>query len=382
MATKLKMAKKERIQVKGKEKGEKWFLCGTHRAKQFSSVILFQFSLEAFFSSLHLPVHHLDLWHFSLWKRFLKKKHWKQERKILESGLSIDLFAEWVLHIFFGYFYRCLLFYVHFLSPFFFSSFSSLPDDSDIVDIEDDSASESKMPLSLNPSMAAKFRMEGTSPLSDLGSFSDSERLFPAGKPRIWSIVDTATSHAAAAAAAQQAHHAHIHAAHLQHQQAQHQAQQQSSANSGNSSSSSLSPSGTKSPGSSIGPISPSNPHRQALRDYASPYSKPNPASLLPNGLPPHSVASGAMPPHLAAGWPYSAAAAAAAAAAFGAAGSPGFPPLYGCPPALMNQLMGAGGHGPGGPAFPPHLMESSLNRLRNAAVAAAAAATNGNPAK
>lgn len=210
------------------------------------------------------------------------------------------------------------------------------PDDSDIVDIEDDSNPDSRQ----HNSNSQSAKREG-SPLSDVGSLSDSDlmsssRLFPlhslaagVNKPRIWSIVDTAT-------------------------------------NSG-SNNSSISP-GAKSSASSIGPISPVSANRAARLDYlTSPYPKP-----------------GSMPQ-----W-YSPAAAAAAAtfAQAQGAGSP-FSSLYSCPPALMSQLMGGNPVGAGTPPglhnLPPHLVavaaESSLNRLRSAAaVAAAAAVANQNP--
>jgi len=205
------------------------------------------------------------------------------------------------------------------------------------VDIEDDSNLDSRQ-HSGNNSSNHPVKREG-SPLSDVGSLSDSDllqnsRLYSlhphlgtgASKPRIWSIVDTAT-------------------------------------NSG-SNNSSVSP-GAKSSASSIGPISPISANRAARLDYlTSPYPKP-----------------GGMPQ-----W-YGAAAAAAAAtfAQTPGAGTP-FPSLYSCPPGLMSQLMAASPAGtpPGLHNLPPHLMavaaESSLNRLRNAAVAAAAAAANQNP--
>lgn len=214
---------------------------------------------------------------------------------------------------------------------FFFLSFLFL-DDSDIVDIEDDSNPDSRQHNSSITSNHASKR-DG-SPLSDVGSLSDSDllqsrslySLHPlatgVNKPRIWSIVDTAT-------------------------------------NSG-SNNSSLSP-GAKSSASSIGPISPVSANRAARLDYlTSPYPKPGGMSQ----------------------WYTPAAAAAAAAAAF-AQTQPGagnsFPPLYSCPPGLMSQLMAAnpGAAPPGLHNLPPHLMavESQLNRLRSAAVAAAAAA-------
>lgn len=217
------------------------------------------------------------------------------------------------------------------------------------MDIEDDSNLGQH-----HSSHPASQKRDGGSPLSDVGSLSDSDLIqngsrlhslhslatggagvggVANNKPRIWSIVDTATN--------------------------------SSNSNNNNSSSqhsASLSPGG-KSSTSSLGPISPVAMNRAAHLEYlASPYAKP-----------------GAMP-----NW-YSAA---AAAAAFAQAPTGPFPSLYSCPPALMSQLIAANnGVGPGATPLhqlPPHLVaaaaESSLNRLRSAAaVAAAAAAANQN---
>jgi len=215
--------------------------------------------------------------------------------------------------------------------------------DSDIVDIEEDSNQDGK-------------RLGASSPLSDVGSLSDSESSQPGNsstpnhhhhhhsnhhhphhtlqpnKPRIWSIVDTATSN--------------------------------------NSSSLPLMPPslatskatgstpGTPS-GGSIGGVSPTvaaiAANRAARLDYlSSPYAKPGGPWYNPGNF---SVASSA-----------------AAAAAFS--------PLYTCPPtAIMSHLAAAGSGapiGPGGVPISPHLAaaaaESSLNRLRSAAAAAGAA--------
>lgn len=119
-------------------------------------------------------------------------------------------------------------------------------DDSDIVDIEDDSDSRQ------HHSHSASHKRDG-SPLSDVGSLSDSDlmqngggRLHPlhqlasgVNKPRIWSIVDTAT-------------------------------------NSGSTTNNNSVSPGAKSSASSIGPISPVSANRSARLDYlTAPYPKP-----------------------------------------------------------------------------------------------------------
>ncbi|CAG2106374.1 unnamed protein product [Medioppia subpectinata] len=207
--------------------------------------------------------------------------------------------------------------------------------DSDIVDIEEDS----------NPGGHSGKRRDTGSPLSDVGSLSDigdsdasqsannanpllshSSHLhhtIPLNKPRIWSIVDTATS---------------------------------------NNSSSllPLPPNAMKqamasNAGPGLGPISPSvaaiAANRAARLDYLSPYSKP--------GAPHHWYNAGNF-----------------------AGGPPGaaFSPLYPCPPsAMMGHLtVPPGAHN----SIPPHIAaaaaESSLNRLRSAAAAVAGVSVSG----
>ena len=209
--------------------------------------------------------------------------------------------------------------------------------DSDIVDIEEDS----------NADPHSGKRRDTGSPLSDVGSLSDigdsdasqsaangnplshssshlhPHHTIPLNKPRIWSIVDTATS---------------------------------------NNSSSlltlppnmSLNKGLPTNPSAGLGPISPSAAaiaaNRAARLDYLSPYSKPG----APHWYNPGNF--GAAPP--------------------GAA----FSPLYPCPPsAIMSHLSGAP---PGHTNVPPHIAaaaaESSLNRLRSAAAAVAGASLTG----
>ena len=208
--------------------------------------------------------------------------------------------------------------------------------DSDIVDIEEDS----------NTDGHSKRRDTG-SPLSDVGSLSDigdsdasqsaangnplshtsshlhPHHTVPLSKPRIWSIVDTATS---------------------------------------NNSSSLLTLPPNMSvnkglptnPSAGLGPISPSAAaiaaNRAARLEYLSPYPKPG----APHWYTPANF--GAPPP--------------------GAA----FSPLYPCPPsAIMSHLS----RGPtASNNVPPHIAaaaaESSLNRLRTAAAAVAGASLSG----
>lgn len=211
-------------------------------------------------------------------------------------------------------------------------------DSSDIVDIEEDS----------NPEHHSSKRRATGSPLSDVGSLSDSDasqppngnplnnhslhlhphHTIPSNKPRIWSIVDTATSN--------------------------------------NSSSLSLLPMPQSiapnkaipvTTNAGLGPISPSAAalaaNRAARLEYlSSPYPKPGGAHHWYNagnfGVQPSAAA---------------------------------FSPLYPCPPsAIMSHLATGGGHS--GVGVPPHLAaaaaESSLNRLRSAAAAVAGVSLSG----
>ncbi|CAG2168252.1 unnamed protein product, partial [Oppiella nova] len=208
--------------------------------------------------------------------------------------------------------------------------------DSDIVDIEEDS----------NPDGHSGKRRDTGSPLSDVGSLSDigdsdasqsanngnplnshsshlhPHHTIPMNKPRIWSIVDTATSNNSSSLLPLPPHAV-------------------NKAMVGN-------------PSAGLGAISPSAAaiaaNRAARLDYLSPYSKPgaphwyNPANF---GGPPPGAA---------------------------------FSPLYPCPPgAIMGHLtVPPGAHN----SIPPHIAaaaaESSLNRLRSAAAAVAGVSVSG----
>ena len=199
--------------------------------------------------------------------------------------------------------------------------------DSDIVDIEEDS----------NPDGHSGKRRDTGSPLSDVGSLSDvgdsdasqpaangnpsSHHTIPLNKPRIWSIVDTATSNNSSSLLSLPPN---------------------ISANKG------LPPNASH----GLGPISPTAAaiaaNRAARLEYLSPYSKPG----APHWYNPGNF--GGPPP--------------------GAAFSPLYPPS-----AIMSHLSGAPtGH----TGVPPHIAaaaaESSLNRLRSAAAAVAGASLSG----
>ena len=220
-------------------------------------------------------------------------------------------------------------------------------DETDSIDIEDDSNQEGNENKRLN---------ETGSPLSDPGSLLDSEgsqpannnsatnnhsphhhssshnTIPPSNKPRIWSIVDTATNNSSS-----------LPLLNIPHSIAT------------TKSSTSSTPTSISTSNNGIGPISSSAAaiasNRAARLDFmTSPYPKPVGPWYNPGNF---NIASSAA----------------------------AFSPLYSCPPsAIMNHLVSAGsgntasGHG----AMPSHLAstaaESSLNRLRSAAAAAAAA--------